>query len=318
MPELKRLVLYWAIPKLYACPTINPNTFNIERTVTLPSLTHLDISAFAEDCALALAHFVLPALTIVSQHSLVMEEKQQNCLTMSRKTPTDPRTPSLCRACSSVAVRGSQNPCMAQAWYGRWGDVGELRSRVEREILDIAIATLPLDSLVTLTAQRVTPLDNQLWLRHTPRWSLLQRVRLAPPAARGFREMLLQDNSGRECPLLPSLTTLDLIDAELSGPMTFSLCDILMKRVEQGVPLETLDLHTCRATSHAVRLLGEIVVNILGPAEIQDIKIWGRFVPHNSQAEYYSDRGGYNDDQYTSGYGEEWNEEEMDVEEGGD
>ena len=40
-----------------------------------------------------------------------------------------------------------------------------------------------------------------------------------------------------------------------------------MKRVEQGVPLETLDLSTCFGTSHAVRLLSEIVVDVWDLAE---------------------------------------------------
>lgn len=40
-----------------------------------------------------------------------------------------------------------------------------------------------------------------------------------------------------------------------------------MKRVEQGVPLETLDLKTCYASSRAFGLLSEIVVEILGPKE---------------------------------------------------
>ena len=34
-----------------------------------------------------------------------------------------------------------------------------------------------------------------------------------------------------------------------------------------GVPLETLDLSTCFATSRAVELLSEIVVDVLGPIE---------------------------------------------------
>ncbi len=41
-----------------------------------------------------------------------------------------------------------------------------------------------------------------------------------------------------------------------------------MKRVEQGVPLEMLDLRTCSQDSPAaVPLLSEIVVDVLGPLE---------------------------------------------------
>lgn len=72
--------------------------------------------------------------------------------------------------------------------------------------------------------------------------------------------MLLNDNG--ESPLLPSLNKLVLVNNALSARRTFRLRDALMKRVEQGVPLETLDLHSCVGTSDAVRLLREIVVDV--------------------------------------------------------
>jgi len=180
-------------------------------------------------------------------------------------------------------------------------------SNTHIDILDAAMAALPLDSLVTLTAQDSIQLDEQLWLHHAPRWSLLQRVRLAPPSARGFREMLLlQDNAGSECPLLPSLTKLDLTDdSALSARRTLRLCDALMKRVEQGVPLEALDLRTCLATDCAIQLLSEIVVDVWGPEETHRFSTWdsganGLFVPdENSGAEDYSDVDD-EDDPYTS------------------
>jgi len=134
------------------------------------------------------------------------------------------------------------------------------------EVFDAAMAALPMDSLVTLTSQnRTSPLDKQSWLRHSPKWPLLQCVRLATHAAHGFREMLLEDNWGSECPLLPSLTNLVLVDIALSARRTLRLCDALIKRVEQGIPLETLDLRTCFATSRAIELLSEVVVDVLGP-----------------------------------------------------
>ena len=131
--------------------------------------------------------------------------------------------------------------------------------------INAAMNALPLDNLVTLTVQHPTHLDAEFWLHHTPRWPLLQRVRLAPPLVREFREMLLQDNGSSEYPLLPSLIELVLFDVALGERRTLRLCDALMKRVEQGVPLETLDLRTCRATSHAVQLLSEIVVDVREP-----------------------------------------------------
>ena len=60
MPQLTRLVLHSASPQAPPFP------FDIERTVTLPSLTRFVISASARDCALALAHLALPALTRLS------------------------------------------------------------------------------------------------------------------------------------------------------------------------------------------------------------------------------------------------------------
>ena len=60
MPQLTTLTLHLASP-------ISPSfPFHVERTVTLPSLTRLSLVASPEDCALALAHLDLPALTSLS------------------------------------------------------------------------------------------------------------------------------------------------------------------------------------------------------------------------------------------------------------
>jgi hypothetical protein len=182
-------------------------------------------------------------------------------------------------------------------------------------VFDAVMAALPLDSLVTLASPdrlSLSPFfDKQVWLHHAQRWPLLQHVSLAPSAASGFREMLLEDNGGRESPLLPSLTKIDLVDASLSARRTFSLCDALMKRVEQGVPLETLDLRTCISTSRAVELLSEIVVDVRGPdetleAKAQMVSMW------NSAA-----RGHFVED-YSSGLEDDDDEDNLDEGEYGD
>ena len=54
IPTLKTLILHSAFPVF---------PFNVKRTVTLPSLTYLDISASLQDCALVSAHLTLPAFT---------------------------------------------------------------------------------------------------------------------------------------------------------------------------------------------------------------------------------------------------------------
>ena len=131
------------------------------------------------------------------------------------------------------------------------------------EFLDAAMAALPLDNILMLTAPDLTRLNEQFWHAHAPRWSLLEYVKLAPRAARGLREMILQDNGGHENPLLPSLINLALYENTLTLPRTLRLRDALMRRVDQGVPLETLDLRTCNTDYRvAVELLSEIVVHV--------------------------------------------------------
>jgi hypothetical protein len=71
MPQLKTLTLH------SASPIAPPFPFDVERTVTLPSLTRLDILASPGDCALALAHLDLPALTWLCLTALIPLSEQQ-------------------------------------------------------------------------------------------------------------------------------------------------------------------------------------------------------------------------------------------------
>ncbi|KAH9033657.1 hypothetical protein EDB84DRAFT_1438202 [Lactarius hengduanensis] len=293
MPQLEMLILH------SATPTAPPFPYDVKRTVTLPFLTHLDISATARDCALALAHLKSPALTwlYVAWTSLRWDfgDIQEILPHLARHAYGPQDTQPL----QSMLIRGDKTRADIFAWTVPDIDrevrdpitllAATLHARVilsitskdrflsetHTVILDEAMATLPLDSLVTLTVQNPTRLEERVWRRHALRWPLLQRVRLPPPAAHGFREMLLNDDGGRECPLLPSLAKLDLVNTRLSARRTLCLCDALMKRVEQGVPLETLDLRTCVGTPRAVQLLGEIVVDVSGPEE----DFWTRVPP---------------------------------------
>ncbi|KAH8987372.1 hypothetical protein EDB86DRAFT_2950983 [Lactarius hatsudake] len=63
MPQLKTLILHSTSP--IAPPGALPPS-GIERTVTLPLLAYLNISASVRDCGFALAHLLLPALTQLS------------------------------------------------------------------------------------------------------------------------------------------------------------------------------------------------------------------------------------------------------------
>jgi hypothetical protein len=306
IPQLKTLTLHSASPIAFHFP------FNVERTITLPSLTRLDIRASLGDCALAIAHLVLPALTslcvavlnrlpnindareilpYVLQHVHGPQDIQplQSVLIRNRDSHLEllawpvPDIDSLVH--DETAILGATLPPRVKLYFRSKGD-----PRLRVEIFKMAMAALPLDDLVMLTAVELDLFDRyynvrcpsrelimqEFWLGFLPCWPLLRRVRLAPGASRGFIKALLEDNSsaGWENPLLPSLTELALVDTKLDTEWALFLCDALMKRVEQRVPLEKLDLRICgRVPFHfydpveAVRLLSEIVVDILPPLE---------------------------------------------------
>ncbi|KAH8994106.1 hypothetical protein EDB86DRAFT_1283301 [Lactarius hatsudake] len=288
MPQLKVLNLQSASP---IAPPGALLPCGVERIITLASLANLNISASVRDCGLALAHLLLPALTqlffTATSCSLDGSDVQEILPYVVRHAHGPQDTQPL----QSVLVRNDRTCADMLAWTKPDIDVKshnpiaylkvmaftrvaftvtneDWPPETHAEIFEAAMTALPMDSLVTLTSQdHTSPLNTQSWLHHALRWPLLQRVCLATPAARGFTEMLLEDSGECECPLLPSLTNLVLIETALSARRTNRLCDALMKRVEQGVPLETLDLRTCSATSRAIELLSEIVVDVLGPDE---------------------------------------------------
>ncbi|KAI9453533.1 hypothetical protein BJY52DRAFT_834056 [Lactarius psammicola] len=287
MPQLKTLALHWASPVAPSGALLPPD---VERTATLPFLTLFEMSSPARDCGFALAHLVLPALTslcLIAKSCLQDRSDVQEILPYVARHAHGPQDT---QPLQSMLVRNTVMCVEILAWNLPDMDV-ELPNQIaffdamhsgrvafsvtndddwtpgiDMGTFNAVLEALPLEGLVTFTAQKLTfPSNEQFWLRHAPRWSLLRRVRLTPSTERGFREMLLEDNGGHESPLLPSLTKLVLVDTALLERRTLRLCDALMKRVEQGVPLETLDLRKCLATNHAVELLSEIVVDVLYP-----------------------------------------------------
>ena len=274
-----------------ASPTALPLPFVVERTATLPSLTHLDISASVGECALALAHLDLPALTWLCL-ILIVDQHDSDMLGALPYIARHAHGSQDIQPLQSILIWGDSKQLDIFAWPVPNIDVevhdpptllgatvptrvaisfrSETWSRdAHPEILDAAMTALPLDNLVMLAAQDFDnyPLPQDLstfWLRHLPKWPLLRRVRLAPPVDRGFIEALLGDNGGRESPLLPSLTELVISD---TASYT-RLCDALMRRVDQGVPLEILDLRMNNPSPHIsaeVRALSEIVADVLEP-----------------------------------------------------
>ena len=316
MPQLKMLTLLWASP---AGDDAGPIPFDVQRIATLPSLTHFNISDPPRDCAFALAHLDLPALTClivkttfyrpsigsnvrdvfpyIAQHAHGSQDTQplQSVLIRGKKTRVD----ILAWPVPNINVEVQWPTLLASTAPARV--VLSLRSSdwknvdTPNEVLGMAMRAVPLDGLVTLIIQDfLTPPFEQPWLPNMPKFPLLQHLRLASTVATKFIDWLQADNGGPEDPLLPSLKELVVVDADLHGDWTLRLCESLMKRVEQGVPLEMLDLRTCRPDPDypaAVRLLGEIVVNVLGPEEtlearaqilsMWDHSAWDPFVRHD-------------------------------------
>ncbi|KAH9041368.1 hypothetical protein EDB85DRAFT_2108767 [Lactarius pseudohatsudake] len=288
MPQLKTLILHLASP---IAPPGDSLPHDVYRAVTLPSITLFGISSPARDCGLALAHLILPALAslyLVAESCCQDGSDVQEILSYvvphahgpQDTQPLQSMCVSRCDMFGEIFVWAfpdidvellNEQAFLDTAYSARvafsvknryWSRSPE----VGMATFDAVMEALPLDGLVTLTAQnRIRPLTEQFWLRHAHKWPLVRCVRLTQPAERGFREMVLEDNGGRDSPLFLLLTKLVLVENALFERRTLRLCDTFMKRVEQGVPLEVLDLTTCFATGRSVELLSEIVVDVLRP-----------------------------------------------------
>ena len=143
---------------------------------------------------------------------------------------------------------------------------------INTRTFDAVLAALPLDSLVTLNAPDRTRFKEQVWRSHAQRWRQLRCVRLGVPAALGFREFVLNDNGEHECSSFPSLIKLGIVDSlsEWTGPRIRDLCDILKRRVEQGVPLKAVDVRTSNVPdcTTALQQLSALGVEVWGiPAD---------------------------------------------------
>ena len=293
MTELKSLTLNRTFPNAPSFPS------HVERTVTLPSLTHFDIVARLENCVFTLAHLDLPALTHLSLDAIYIwppnsGDLQKLLLYVARYTYGTHHSQPL----QSMLIRNNQSYVDLLAWAvpdigvevhesGRPTLLGAtlaprlaLSFRCTSDtyyyshlaLFEWLIAGLPLDSIETLAAQdlcRHAELElhaKQFWLHISPSFPQLRRVRLSPPTARGFINMLLEDG---ERPPLPSLTELIVVDASEYDLRALRLRNVLRKRVEQGVPLEVLDLRMCcqcRNYKGQLRRLNErFVVNVLCP-----------------------------------------------------
>ncbi|KAH9070737.1 hypothetical protein EDB83DRAFT_361652 [Lactarius deliciosus] len=174
MPQLKTLVLHWASPTAPPSVSFPPN---VERTATLPSLTFFDISSPARDCGLALAHLILPALTslcLIATSCCRDGSDLQEILPYFARHAHGPQD---AQPLQSMVVHSDTMCVDILAWTSLDIDVESHKqfdaflgtthsARVafsvtndnwplgtEVEVLNAAMAALPLDGLVTLTVQ---------------------------------------------------------------------------------------------------------------------------------------------------------------------
>ena len=206
---------------------------------TLPSLTYFEIHGSPAECALALGHLDLPALTALSIAGLPQPSDSINDLqTLLPHVARHAYGPQDTRPLQHMFLRSEWNTAIIYAWtvtdidvlvqessystysaknftprmalsfisIDRNGNDGD----TSRDMLDAALLGLPLSNLDTLLVQEFkVPPEKSFWLRHVPKWPLLRRVQLEVPDRDAFKTMLLGGNNG-ERPLLPLLTELVL------------------------------------------------------------------------------------------------------------
>jgi hypothetical protein len=290
MPQLETLILQYASP---SAPVAASLISEPSRTVTLPSLITFHISVSAKDCALALAHLVMPAVTSlhVDAKSYQVDGEDVGPLIsyaaqfVCGLQGTEPLR--------SILIFGKRRQAKVHAWTMPDADLEECDPNtlsgasiparlmfaaassnwnpgVGNEIIGALFTRLPVDSVSTFTAHSPTRLSEEFWLTHAPRWPSLEQAHLAPTAVKGFRSMLAED-APSDGPRLPSLTKLILVDVTLTVIRTYDLRDMLIERVEQGVPFDVLDLRTSFASDCAVQFLREVVVDVKEPLTVDPL-----------------------------------------------
>ena len=293
MTQLNTLVLRSASPI-----AASQGDVLVKHNVTLPSLTHLTIETTPANCALVLAHLDLPALTALSTtvylrpdtnriqpllpHLVRHAHGPQDTLPLQSMLICNERRDAKILAWTLPDIDAkvqdpptflpTTTPLSARValYFASYDDLFDV---AEVDVLDAAMAALPLSGLVTLVVrdQRdlLMPPNTRVWLDHALKWPLLRCVHLEGDVLEGFTTMLLNGNNGSP-PLFPLLKEIVLV-----GSLKRDWASALRKRVEQGVPLERLDLRMGYFKDDTiVPLLSKIVVDILGPQETSEM--WQR------------------------------------------
>jgi len=291
MPQLETLHLYSSSPVV---PVDEPFIPKPRRTVTLPYLTRFKITSSAKSCALALAHLVLPALTSLHVSAESQDKKADDIRLVIPYVTRNAHGPQDMAPLQSILFNGTTRRAEIIAWtvpdadvevhdpitlldaavsarvvFSATSDVSESwRHDADTEVFGAMLTHLPLNAISTLSVHDSIRLSEEFWLHHAPRLDTLKQARLATTAFRAFRKMLELDVPPSLPLRLPQLTKLALVGFPLTALKTYHLRDMLVKRAEQGAPLEVLNLRTCVATERAIQLLAEIVDNVQGPAEM--------------------------------------------------
>jgi hypothetical protein len=281
MLQLETLIVNHATPK---APTVTPYPES-GRVITHPSLTQLNLAASASDCTFALAHLILPALVRIRVDVTSELANADDVRALIPHFSRNAHGAQDAEPLQSILISGEPSLTEIVLWTAAGADMevqnpvslisatlsaraiftasGHMWFETDIDILDATLSALPLGSLKTLTAQNSSRIPEWLWLSHAPRWSKLEHVRLVGTVTKSLTTVLTKD-APPEGPLLPSLTKLSLFNTlhiEDASPML----DMLTGRVEQGVPLEALDLRACEVPDRAVKLFGEVVVDVQSP-----------------------------------------------------
>ena len=238
-----------------------------------------------KDCAVALAHRDLPALTILCITASTGSHGFRELLPYVARYAHGPQD---AQPLQSVLIRSDWDHADNLAWpvpnidtevqdpatllaatlparvtlsFPNWGgDTPTIH-------IGMAMATLPLESIVTFVAQDFkNPLEDVSWLCNLLKWPRLRRMRLGGPVEGATYELLLSNVIGLE----PSL-------ASLLSP-SFSLKELALVEnmrnwirvitVRVGQPLELLDLRLHPPIPHYpayVEDLSKIGVKVLAP-----------------------------------------------------
>ena len=293
MSQLKTLILDNATP---AISVDNSRISEPQRTANLPSLTHFDITAPARDCALALAHLVLPALVSLRVASESQSWDGHDVGLLIPYVARNAHGPQDAAPLQTILLNGEYRRAEIVAWAVPDADLdvsnsvtlikaavsarlvltvttdSGWRDGMKTAIFDAMLSHLPLNAISSLSAQNSTRLTKEVWLSHAPRFTNLNRVFLVDTAVRAFREMLEEDVPPNGLLRLPQLTKLILSKVVLTDGITYRLWNMLVKRKEDGARLETLDLCLCIGCERARVLLSETVGNLQGPPDNNLVK----------------------------------------------